>query len=257
MTIKRTLPDLLSHTGLFQDQPADVLAAVGAAMKEMRHPAGVHIFSRGDPGDSLFLILSGRVRISILTPDGRELSFSVTGMTKDNAAKVKESLQGLMTHAYQCAACKVEQATAGKCPKCQGALESVSHAVFQQVQPSADGATLAVKLDPAATLRLSELDTALGKNSVKIDPAHFTLPGRARLVLKGATADAAPAIEKALTDAKLFEEVKAKFDPATSELAVMVKAGSNAPTRAKVTETIEAAKAKLADVIWAPMGAKS
>lgn len=76
MTAKRTLPDLLSRTGLFQDQPAEVLAAVVAAMQEMRHAAGAHIFSRGDPGDSLFLILSGRVRISILTPDGRELSFS-------------------------------------------------------------------------------------------------------------------------------------------------------------------------------------
>ena len=76
MTAKRTLADLLSRTGLFQDQPAEVLAAVVAAMQEMRHAAGAHIFSRGDPGDSLFLILSGRVRISILTPDGRELSFS-------------------------------------------------------------------------------------------------------------------------------------------------------------------------------------
>jgi len=76
MITKRTLPELLSRTGLFHDQPADVLAAVGAAMREMRHAAGAQIFSRGDPGDSLFLILTGRVRISILTPDGRELSFS-------------------------------------------------------------------------------------------------------------------------------------------------------------------------------------
>ena len=76
MNTKHTLPDLLSRTDLFQDQPADVLAAVGAAMQEMRRGAGAQIFSRGDPGDSLFLILAGRVRISILTPDGRELSFS-------------------------------------------------------------------------------------------------------------------------------------------------------------------------------------
>jgi len=76
MIIRRTLPELLSRTALFRDQQADVLAAVGAAMQEMRHAAGTQIFSRGDPGDSLFLILTGRVRISILTPDGRELSFS-------------------------------------------------------------------------------------------------------------------------------------------------------------------------------------
>jgi CRP-like cAMP-binding protein len=76
MTSKSTLPRLLSGTGLFRDQPADVLTAAVAMMQERRHAAGTQIFARGDPGDSLFLILSGRVRISILTPDGRELSFS-------------------------------------------------------------------------------------------------------------------------------------------------------------------------------------
>ncbi len=188
---------------------------------------------------------------------GRELSFSVTGLTKDNLTKVKDSLQGLTTHAYTCEACKVEQASAGNCPKCQGALKAVMHPIFKQVQPSAEANTVALTIDPAATLRLSELDNALGKNSVKIDPAHFMLPGRSRLLIQGASADAAPVIEKALVDAKLFDEVKAKFDPATSELAVMVRAGASAPTRAKVAATIEGAKAKLADVVWGPMGVKS
>src|SRR5262245_45156851 len=127
---------------------------------------------------------------------GREISFTVTGLTKDNVAKVKESLQGLATHAYQCEPCKFEQATAGNCPKCQGALAPVTHNVFQTVTPSADAGTVMVKIDPSATLRLSELDSTLSKNSVKIDPDHFPLPGRARLVVKGATADMAPAIEK-------------------------------------------------------------
>ena len=76
MDTKRNLPELLSRTDLFRNQPAETLAAVGAAMRVVRHDGGEQIFARGDPGDALYLILQGRVRISILTMDGRELSFA-------------------------------------------------------------------------------------------------------------------------------------------------------------------------------------
>ncbi len=188
---------------------------------------------------------------------GRELAFGVSGLTKDNLAKVKEGLLALTTRAYACEACKVEQASAGNCPKCQGALKAVTHPIFKHVQPSAETATVALTLDPAATLRLSELDGVLGKNAVHLDDAHCTLPGHARLLIQGASAETTPAIEKALVDAKLFDEVKAKFDATTGELAVMVRAGAIAPTRAKVMATVTAAKARLTDVVWGPMGARS
>ena len=37
------------------------------------------IFSRGDPGKELYLVLEGRIRLSILSSDGRELSFAHAG----------------------------------------------------------------------------------------------------------------------------------------------------------------------------------
>ena len=184
----------------------------------------------------------------------RELAFPVSGLTKDNVAKVKESLQGLTMHVFTCAACKVEQAAAGDCPKCKSPLKAENRSDFEQISPSADAGTISLTVDPKAVLKLSELESTLGKNSIKIDPAKFPISGRAHLVVKGATADAAPAIEKALTDAKLFEEVKAKFDTTTNELHVMVRAGTSAPSRAKVSAAIEGAKAQLADVVWGPMG---
>jgi hypothetical protein len=187
----------------------------------------------------------------------RELSFTVTGLTQDNMGKVKESLMTLMAHVYACDACQVEMAKAGTCPKCQGALKEKTHAMFQKIQPSVEGATLALTIDPNATLRLSELDGNLAKSSVKIDAAKFTLPGRSRLIVKGATAETTPTIEKALIEAKLFDEVKAKFEAATNELAIVVRAGATAPTKAKVMSTLEAAKVQLADVVWGPMGPKT
>ena len=187
----------------------------------------------------------------------RELSFTVTGLTKDNLAKAKESLQALAMHVYTCEPCKVEQATAGTCPKCQGALAPESHPILSRVEPSADFTSVALTIGPGVMLKLSELESTLGKCSIHIDDAHLVLPGRARLVVQGAKADAVPVIEKALADAKLFEEVRANYDATKGELLVAVRAGASAPTRAKVVTALEGAKVKLADVVWSTMGAKS
>jgi CRP/FNR family cyclic AMP-dependent transcriptional regulator len=76
MSYTRVLPEMLSRTPLFRDQPAAVLEAVGAAMRKVHFPAGKVICERGDPGDALYLIVEGRLRISVLGADGRELSFA-------------------------------------------------------------------------------------------------------------------------------------------------------------------------------------
>lgn len=188
---------------------------------------------------------------------GHELAFSVTGLAQDNLGKIKDSLQALKEHSYVCTACKVEQATAGTCPKCKGALAPEMRAVFLKVQPSAEAGTVALTIEPKATLRLSELESVLAKNSVKIDPARFPLSGHAHLLVKGVTATDSAAVEKALTQAKLFEEVSSRFDAATNELVLNVRAGTVAPTRAKVAATLEGAKAQLTDVVWGPMMPKS
>jgi hypothetical protein len=65
-------------------------------------------------------------------------------------------------------------------------------------------------------------------------------------------ADNVSAVEKALKDAKLFDDVRANFDAARQELDVEVHAGAKAPTRATVAKAIEdsGTKARLADVVW-------
>lgn len=76
MTKMRILPEMLSRTPLFRDQPATVLQAISAAMQEVHFAAGQVLCERGDPGHALYLITDGRLRISILAADGRELSFA-------------------------------------------------------------------------------------------------------------------------------------------------------------------------------------
>lgn len=76
MLSRRDYPEMLSRSALFRDQPAIVLDAIVAAMRDVRFASGQLIFSRGDPGDALYLMVEGRVRISIFAADGRELSFA-------------------------------------------------------------------------------------------------------------------------------------------------------------------------------------
>lgn len=70
---------LIGKTTLFGGlEPAD-LAAVGAEVREAKFDGGQLIFSRGDAGNDMYLVAEGRVRLSILTGEGRELSFAQVG----------------------------------------------------------------------------------------------------------------------------------------------------------------------------------
>ena len=51
-------------------------AAVAAELRPATFATGHLIFARGDLGRELYVVLSGRVRLSVLTIDGRELTFA-------------------------------------------------------------------------------------------------------------------------------------------------------------------------------------
>lgn len=72
----RDTRQMLSQTALFRNQSQSVLDAIGTAMQSVRFAPGQTIFSRGDTGKALYLVTEGRVRLSILTEEGRELSFA-------------------------------------------------------------------------------------------------------------------------------------------------------------------------------------
>jgi CRP-like cAMP-binding protein len=45
-------------------------------MREVALQPGEMLFARGDPGNDIYLVIEGRIRLSVLSPDGRELSFA-------------------------------------------------------------------------------------------------------------------------------------------------------------------------------------
>src|SRR4051812_15705421 len=63
---------LLRKMDLFDDLPDDALGKIGKLLKEQKFVEGDVIFEQGEPGDALYIVLQGRVRISTNDTFGRE-----------------------------------------------------------------------------------------------------------------------------------------------------------------------------------------
>jgi CRP-like cAMP-binding protein len=69
------LVSLLSKTELFGGLSDSELHLLAQNFREVHFGKGEMLFARGDPGDHLYLIAEGRVRLATSTDEGRELSF--------------------------------------------------------------------------------------------------------------------------------------------------------------------------------------
>jgi CRP/FNR family transcriptional regulator, cyclic AMP receptor protein len=72
-----TAAELLSRHPIFGQLPPKAIAQFAAYSTRRRVPRGTSIFKKGDPGNSLMAVLSGRVRISMPTADGHEVVLSI------------------------------------------------------------------------------------------------------------------------------------------------------------------------------------
>lgn len=76
MIAKEALLEMLGRTPLFGALEEAERKAVLQEMRETSFDGGQSIFARGDPGREIYLVTGGRVRLSVLTAEGRELSFA-------------------------------------------------------------------------------------------------------------------------------------------------------------------------------------
>ncbi len=74
-----TAATLLAKTHLFMNLGTDGCRDIAREMRSAHFAAGELLFSRGDPGNEIYLVIDGRVRLSMLTPEGREVSFAQAG----------------------------------------------------------------------------------------------------------------------------------------------------------------------------------
>ncbi len=64
--------ELLGSTGLFNVLDRPTLQAVERELEWVRLPGGTTLFQQGDTGDSLYVLVHGRLSVSIVHEDGRE-----------------------------------------------------------------------------------------------------------------------------------------------------------------------------------------
>jgi CRP/FNR family cyclic AMP-dependent transcriptional regulator len=68
---------LLRNHPLFQDLPPAVIEHLGSYMKTRRVARGATIFAKGDPGTGLMGVLSGNVKISVASADGKDIVLNI------------------------------------------------------------------------------------------------------------------------------------------------------------------------------------
>jgi CRP/FNR family transcriptional regulator, cyclic AMP receptor protein len=69
----RAEPELLAKVGLFSDLSEPELVGLAALMRPRPYAKDEVIYLRGDPGTAFYVIASGKVKIALTSPDGKEL----------------------------------------------------------------------------------------------------------------------------------------------------------------------------------------
>ncbi len=75
-------PDLtaiLGQTELLRSVPAEDLGALASASRLRTFRRGQVVFTRGDPGDTVIVVVSGRVKVVVRSADGGALTLAIIG----------------------------------------------------------------------------------------------------------------------------------------------------------------------------------
>src|SRR4051812_30122791 len=75
----RVVDDVLAQSGLFQGLAEDAVEPVASRLETLTLPRGRVVFNEGEPGDSLYIVMSGKIKLSRRAPDGRENVLAVMG----------------------------------------------------------------------------------------------------------------------------------------------------------------------------------
>jgi CRP-like cAMP-binding protein len=74
-----TALEVLRRVPLLANLAREELVAFAALLRERRYPKGSMILAQGDPGDALYLLTAGQVKVVLIHEDGREVILSVLG----------------------------------------------------------------------------------------------------------------------------------------------------------------------------------
>ena len=73
------MDEVLAKAGLFQGVPPEDAEVIAGQFDFLDVPRGTVVFHEGEPGDSLYIVLSGKIKLGRRTADGRENLVAVMG----------------------------------------------------------------------------------------------------------------------------------------------------------------------------------
>lgn len=73
------MDEVLTQAGIFQGVDPAAAAALVKELKTETYPRGEVIIREGEPGDKLFIVAEGKVKLSRKSPDGRENLLAILG----------------------------------------------------------------------------------------------------------------------------------------------------------------------------------
>jgi CRP/FNR family cyclic AMP-dependent transcriptional regulator len=70
---------MLAQVPLFAQLPADALDELSTRLRRRRYNRGEAVFREGDAGTSLYIVTAGHVKLSLSSPEGREIIIDLMG----------------------------------------------------------------------------------------------------------------------------------------------------------------------------------
>jgi CRP-like cAMP-binding protein len=77
--MERDVDEILRRAGLFQGVDTESVEALASEFEIVEAPRGTILFNEGEPGESLFVVLSGKVKLGRRSADGRENLVAIMG----------------------------------------------------------------------------------------------------------------------------------------------------------------------------------
>jgi CRP/FNR family transcriptional regulator, cyclic AMP receptor protein len=76
---RASVDKVLARAGMFQGVEPRAVSALTAELPPVHFPSGRTVFVEGEPGDRLYIVISGKVKIGRRSPDGRENLLTILG----------------------------------------------------------------------------------------------------------------------------------------------------------------------------------
>lgn len=217
-----TTADFLATVPLFRSLAPGEVATFAQLAREKSYPKGSVILFEDDPGDSLFVVRQGRVKVVLVSEDGREVILGILGIGEHFGELSLIDDQPRSAHVV--------------------AMEDSTLLVLRR-----EDFRRRVEQSPAvAWALLLELSRRLRRADEKIGSlVLLDVPGRiARLLLDAAAEGGSDAIEKPLTHQTIANVIGASRETVSRAMREFVEAGWVATERRRIRITDRAALEK-------------